>query len=138
MTLNSANQLGSPHTHTLPPPAAPPLALDRLVWAESGRPGSFGLDPIKGERREDGQLWRLLSLPKTTVDGPERPNRVGAWARSIVPIDKALPGGSMRGEISREEEEDVREEEKREDGRRDVKADKRRIAGGEEEEEKTS
>lgn len=101
----------------------------QLIWAGSGQPSSFGPGRVKGAQWEDCQLWRLLSLSKTTVHGPERPNWARAGVHSIVPIDEALPGGSgarrRRRQEKRRGREDGKRRGKKKAAQRDVRRDKR-------------
>lgn len=94
--------------------------MDWLVGLEAGSPGSFRPGRVKGARREDGQLWRLLSLSKTTVDWPERPNWAEAGHAQWFPLTRHFLEAAVHQKISREEDDDARkgEEEKMEGGKR--------------------
>ncbi|KAK2826738.1 hypothetical protein Q5P01_020952 [Channa striata] len=125
MTLSSANQPAPhththththtththTHTHTHPPPAALGSVSACLGWKR--QPSSF----------EPDRLWRLLTLSKTTVFGAREIQPGQSRARSIVPIDEALPGGSgaQRGRRGWEKKRGRTEREKE---ARDVNEDK--------------
>ena len=86
------------HTHILPQ-----QHHHWLVQTGSRRPSRSGPGRVKEARWEDDQLWRLVFLSTTTVD-TARDARLGrSRGRSMVAIDKALPGGQRNDQWRRRE-----------------------------------
>lgn len=93
------SELGQPTKHPSHGDTSSSSSTDRWLWIGSfglraADPGSSGPGRVKGERREDGQLWLPAALSKTTVDGPRGPQLGPGRPCSMAPFDRALPGGS--------------------------------------------